>query len=82
LSQHESAAPAANIKPSPRRYAVMVEVTVQAKSADEAAQVVRGCLTDVFAPTEHAVSNVYTGNTEPPGDDTWDRALHCAGALG
>jgi hypothetical protein len=81
LTQHEPAAPAANINHRPARYAVTVEVTVQAGNADEAAQVVRGFLTDVFARSEHKMGNVHATTAEQPGDETWHRALDCAGAL-
>jgi hypothetical protein len=66
----------------PARYAVTVEVTVQALSADEAAHIVRGFLNVVFARPEHKVGKVHGVNTEPPCDETWRRAIDCAGALG
>jgi hypothetical protein len=66
----------------PEPYVVTVEVTVQAWSADEAAQVVRAFVTNVFARSEYKLGNVHAVNTEPPGDETWRRALDCAGALG
>jgi len=66
---------------SPARYAVTVEVTVQAWSADEAAQVVRGFLSGVFTGSEYKMGHVHAANTEPPSDETWHHALDCAGAL-
>jgi hypothetical protein len=81
LTQHEPAAPAAKMNDPPARYAVTVEVTIQAWSADEAAQVVRGLLSDVFTGSESKMGNVHAANTEPPGDETWSHALNCAGAL-
>jgi hypothetical protein len=66
---------------SPARYAVTVEVTVHAWSADDAAQVVRGFLSDVFTGPEYKMGNVHAANAEPPSDETWSRALDCAGAL-
>ena len=81
MTQNEPAAPAAKMNHPPARYAVTVEVTVQAWSADEAAQVVRGFLSDVFTGSEHKMGNVHAVNTEPPSDETWRRALDCAGAL-
>jgi hypothetical protein len=82
LTQHEPAAPAANLNHPAASYLVTVEVTVQAWTADEAAQVVRGFLSNVFARSEYRMGNVHAANTEPPGDETWRRALDCAGALG
>jgi hypothetical protein len=81
LTPHKPAAPAADIKHQPARYAVTVEVTVPACSADEAAQVVRGFLSNAFARSEYVMGSVHVANTEPPSDDTWRRALDCAGAL-
>ena len=66
----------------PPRYAVTVEVTVQAWSADEAAKVVQDFLGDVFTGFEYKMGNTQAANTEPPCDETWRRALDCAGALG
>jgi hypothetical protein len=63
------------------RYAVTVEVTVHAWSAEEASQVVQGFLGDVFTGSEYKMGNVHTDNVESPSDETWRRALDCAGAL-
>jgi hypothetical protein len=82
LTQHEPAAPVTNMSHPPDRHVVTVEVTVHAWTADEAAQVVRAFVTDVFARSEYKLGNVHAINTEPPGDETWHRALNCAGALG
>jgi hypothetical protein len=82
LTQYEPAEPAANSNHSPARYVVVVEITVPAWTADEAAQVVRGFLSNVFARSEYEMGKVDRANTEPPDDDTWRRALDCAGALG
>jgi hypothetical protein len=82
LTQHEPAAPVTNMSHPPDRYVVTVEVMVQAWTADEAAQVVRAFVTDVFARSKYKLGNVHAINTEPPGDETWHRALDCAGALG
>jgi hypothetical protein len=82
LTQHELAAPLANVSPTPDRHVVTVEVTVHAWTAQEAAQIVRAFVTDVFARSEYKLGNVHAINTEPPGDETWRRALDCAGALG
>ena len=81
MTQHEPAASAANMNDQPAHYAVTVEVTVPASSADEAAQVVRGFLSNAFARSEYVMGSVHVANTEPPSDDTWHRALDCAGAL-
>ncbi len=81
MTQHEPVAPATNMNRPRERYAVTVEVTVHAWSADEAAQVVRGFLSDVLAGSEHQMGNVRAANTEPPCDELWRRALDCAGAL-
>jgi hypothetical protein len=82
LTQHEPAAPVPNISHPPDRHLVTVELTVHAWTADEAAQVVRAFITDVFARSEYKLGSVHAINTEPPGDETWHRALDCAGALG
>ena len=83
LTQHEPAAPVPNMMSHPPdRHVVTVEVTVHAWSADEAAQVVRAFVTDVFARSEYKLGNVHAINAEPPGDETWHRALDCTGALG
>ena len=82
MTKYEPAAPAANSNHSPARYVVAVEITVQAWTADEAAQVVRSFLSNVFARSEYEMDKVYGANTEPPDDETWRRALDCAGALG
>ncbi len=82
MSQYEPAAPAAQLNHSPPRYVVAVEITVRAWNADEAAQVVQGFLANVFARSEYEMGKVDGANTEPPDDDTWRRALDCAGALG
>jgi hypothetical protein len=82
LTQYEPAAPAANLNHSPAPYVVGVEITVQAWTAEEAAEVVRGFLSHAFARSEYAMGKVHGANTEPPDDDTWRRALDCAGALG
>lgn len=82
MTQHKPAAPGANIiNDQPARYAVTVEVTVPACSTDEAARVVRGFLSNAFARSEFEMGSVHVANTEPPSDDTWSRALDCAGAL-
>ncbi len=82
LTQLEPAAPVPNISDSLDRHVVTVEVTVHAWTADEAAQVVRAFITDVFARAEYKLDSVHAINTEPPGDETWHHALDCAGALG
>jgi hypothetical protein len=81
LTQYELAA-APNISHRPDRHVVTVEVTVYAWTADEAAQVVRAFVTDVFARSDYKLGNVHAINAEQPGDETWHRALDCAGALG
>ncbi len=65
----------------PTRYAVTVEVRVHARSGDEAAQVVKGFLRDVLFGSEYEMGDVQAANAEPPSDETWRRALDCAGAL-
>ena len=65
----------------PSRYAITVEVTVHAWSGDEAAQVVKGFIRDVLIGSEYEMGNLQAANTEPPSDETWRRALDCAGAL-
>jgi hypothetical protein len=82
LTQHEPAALALNMSHPPDRHVVTVEVTVHAWSADEATQVVRAFVTDVFARSEYKLGNIHAINAEPPSDETWHRALDCAGALG
>ena len=82
LTQHVPAAPVPNMSHPPDRHVVTVEVTVYAWTADEAAQAVRTFVADVFARSEYKLGNVHAINTEPPGDETWHRALDCAGALG
>ncbi len=88
MTTHKPAALAANMDDRPARYAVTVEITVPACSADEAAQVVRGFISSAFARSENALArsecvmaSVQVAHTEPPSDDTWHRALDCAGAL-
>ncbi len=81
MAQDDPVAPAAESNHSTARYAVTVEVTVQAGSANEAAQVVRGFLGGVFTGAEYKLGNVHADNTEPPSDETWLHALACAGAL-
>jgi hypothetical protein len=78
--QHELTAPSENMNYPLARYAVTIKVTVETLSADAAT--VRGFLNDVFAPSEHKVGKVHGANTEPPSDETWLRAIDCAGALG
>jgi hypothetical protein len=82
LTQHEPAAPAPNMSHPPDRHVVTVEVTVHAWTADEATQVVRAFVTDVFARSEYKLGNIHAIKAEPPSDETWHRALDCAGALG
>jgi hypothetical protein len=82
LTQYEPAAPAANSNDSPACYVVAVEITVQAWTADEAAHVVGGFLSNVFARSEYQMGKIHGANIQPPDDDTWRRALDCAGALG
>jgi hypothetical protein len=82
LTQYEPAPPAANLNRSAARYVVAVEITVQALTADEAAQLVRGFLSNMVGRSEYEMGKVHGANTEPPDDDTWRRALDCAGALG
>jgi hypothetical protein len=82
LTEYEPAVPAAKSNHSSARYVVAVEITVEAWTADEAAHVVRGFLSNVFARSEYQMGNVHGPNIEPPDDDTWHRALYCAGALG
>ncbi len=81
MIQDDPAAPAAELNHSTAPYAVTVEVTVQAWSANEAAQVVRGFLGGVFTGSEYKLGNVHVANTEPPSDETWLHALACTGAL-
>jgi hypothetical protein len=85
LTQHKPAASAAKMDNRSARYAVTVEVTLPACSADEAAQAVQGFLSEAFARSECVMGSVHVANTvtntEPPSDDTWHRALDCAGAL-
>jgi hypothetical protein len=81
LTHHESAALAAKTNHQLERYAVTVEVTVHAWSGDEAAQVVKSFLRGVFTDSKYKMGNVQAANAEPPTDETWSRALDCAGAL-
>jgi hypothetical protein len=78
LTQDHPAALAAEKNHSTARYAVTVEVTVEAWSENEAAQVVRGFLGGVFTGSEYKLGNVHAANTEPPSDETWLHALACA----
>jgi hypothetical protein len=82
LTQHEPAASVPSMSQPPNCHVVTVEVTVHAWTADEAAQVVRAFVADVFARSEYKLGSVHAINAEPPGDETWLRALDCAGALG
>jgi hypothetical protein len=81
LTHDEPAALAAETNHQQARYAVTVEVTVHAWNGDEAAQVVRGFLRGVFTGSEYKIGNAQAANAEPPSDETWSRALDCAGAL-
>lgn len=82
MTKYEPAASAANSNDSPACYVVAVEITVQAWTADEAAYVVRDFLSNVFTQSEYQMGKVHGGNIQPPDDDTWRRAVDCAGALG
>jgi hypothetical protein len=81
LTQNEPAAPAAQLNRPPARYAVTVEFTVQAGNAAEAPLIVRSFLSDVFSESGYKMGNVVHTMVEPPSDETWQRALDCAGAL-
>jgi hypothetical protein len=78
LTHHEPAALAAKTNHQLARYAVTVEVTW---SGDEAVHFVKGFLRGAFTGSEYKMGNVQAANAEPPSDETWSRALDCAGAL-
>ncbi len=81
MTHHEPSALAAKTNYQLARYAVTVEVTVHAWTGDEAAQVVNGFIRGVFTRSEYKMGNPQVANAEPPSDETWSRALDCAGAL-